>query len=139
MDCGVSCPGSLERKIFYLLENYLKILICSQVSDRCPPGYLFLSLTCSVEAEASSFQSFGTPRGNLCYLKGHQTFPLCLTYKQRTVLCVLPLILSMRSLKRSIEGKPVQFHGSIQIPQINIHRKASAVRGNIPYSIRIPF
>ena len=33
------------------------------------------------------------------------------------VLCVLPLTLSMRSLKRSIEGKPVQFIGSIQIPQ----------------------
>ena len=33
------------------------------------------------------------------------------------VLCVLPLILSMPSLKRSIVGKPVQFYGSIQIPQ----------------------
>ena len=28
------------------------------------------------------------------------------------VLCVLPFILSMRSPKRSIVGKPVQFHGS---------------------------
>ena len=33
------------------------------------------------------------------------------------VLCVLLLILSMRSLKRSIVGKPVQLYGSIQIPQ----------------------
>ena len=33
------------------------------------------------------------------------------------VLCVLPLILSMRSLKRSIVGKPVQLYGSIHIPQ----------------------
>ena len=31
----------LKKKIFYLLENYLKILACSQVSDRCPLGYLF--------------------------------------------------------------------------------------------------
>ena len=36
--------------------------------------------------------------------KGYQIFPLCLTYKQRTVSCVLPLILSMLSLKTSIEG-----------------------------------
>ena len=28
------------KKIFYLLENYLKILACSQVSDSCPLGYL---------------------------------------------------------------------------------------------------
>ena len=33
------------------------------------------------------------------------------------VLCVLPLTLSIRSLKRSIVGKPVQFHGSIKIPE----------------------
>ena len=39
MDCEVSCPLPNE-KIFYLLENYLKILACSQVSDRCPLGYL---------------------------------------------------------------------------------------------------
>ena len=31
------------KKILYLLENYLKILACSQVSDRCPLGYLFSS------------------------------------------------------------------------------------------------
>ena len=55
------------------------------------------------------------------------------------VLCVLPLILSMRSLKRSIVGKPVQYYGSIQIPQSNIHRKAPAVRGNTPYCPRIKF
>ena len=29
------------KKIFYLLENYFKILAGSQVSDRCPLGYLF--------------------------------------------------------------------------------------------------
>ena len=29
------------KKIFNLLENYLKNLACSQVSDRCPLGYLF--------------------------------------------------------------------------------------------------
>ena len=40
MDCGVSCPWPIE-KIFYLLENYLEILACWQVSDRCPLGYLF--------------------------------------------------------------------------------------------------
>ena len=28
------------KKIFNLLENYLKIPACSQVSDRCPLGYL---------------------------------------------------------------------------------------------------
>ena len=28
------------KKIFNLLENYLKILACSQVSDRCPLSYL---------------------------------------------------------------------------------------------------
>ena len=39
MDCRVGCPGPIE-KIFYLLENYLKILACSQVSDHCPLGYL---------------------------------------------------------------------------------------------------
>ena len=33
--------------------------------------------------------------------------------RRELVLCVLPLILSMRSLKRSIVGKPVQFYGSI--------------------------
>ena len=55
------------------------------------------------------------------------------------VICVLPLILSMRLLKRSIVGKPVQFHGSIQIPHSNIHWKAPAVRGNTLYSTRIPF
>ena len=27
--------------MFYLLENYLEILACCQVSDRCPLGYLF--------------------------------------------------------------------------------------------------
>ena len=49
--------------------------------------------------------------------------------RRELVLCVLPLILSMRSLKKSIVGKPVQFQGSIQIPQGIIHRKAPAVRG----------
>ena len=44
------------------------------------------------------------------------------------VLCILPLFLSLRSLKRSIVGKPAQFHGFIQIQQSNIHRKALAVR-----------
>ena len=28
------------QKLFYLLENYFKILVGSQVSDRCPLGYL---------------------------------------------------------------------------------------------------
>ena len=28
------------KKIFSILENYLKILACSQVSDRCPLSYL---------------------------------------------------------------------------------------------------
>ena len=28
------------KKIFYLLENYFKILVGAQVSDRCPLGYL---------------------------------------------------------------------------------------------------
>ena len=45
------------------------------------------------------------------------------------VLRVLPVIYAMRTMKRSIVRKPVQFHGSIQIPQSNIHRKAPAVRG----------
>ena len=41
------------EKIFYLLENYLEILACCQVSDRCPLGYLFsyffaLSLLCAL-------------------------------------------------------------------------------------------
>ena len=43
MDCSVGCPGPIE-KIFYLLENYLKILACSQVIDRCPLGYLSMLL-----------------------------------------------------------------------------------------------
>ena len=55
------------------------------------------------------------------------------------VLCILPLILSMRSLKRSIVEKTVQYHGSIQIPQSNIRWKAPAVRGNTPYCTRTPF
>ena len=55
------------------------------------------------------------------------------------VLCILPLILSMCSLKRSIIGKPVQFHGSIQIPQSNKHRKAPAVCGNTPFCTKTPF
>ena len=54
------------------------------------------------------------------------------------VLCVLPLILSMGSLKRSIVGNPVQFQGSIQTPKNNIHQKAPAVRGNTPYCTRVP-
>ena len=34
--------AALDQLIFfYLLENYLKILACSKVSDRCPLGYLF--------------------------------------------------------------------------------------------------
>ena len=41
-DCGISCPRPFE-KFFYLLENYLHILADSQGSDRCPPGYLFLT------------------------------------------------------------------------------------------------
>ena len=32
------------KKIFNLLENYLKILACSQVSDRCPLGYLSIDV-----------------------------------------------------------------------------------------------
>ena len=43
MDSGVSCPWSIE-KIFYLLENYLRLLANSQVSDRCPLGYLLLNI-----------------------------------------------------------------------------------------------
>ena len=43
MDCRVSCPWPIE-KIFYLLENYLEILACCQVSDRCPLGYLLFSV-----------------------------------------------------------------------------------------------
>ena len=39
------------------------------------------------------------------------------TAHHELVLCVLPLILSLCSLKRSIEGKPVQFHRSKQKPQ----------------------
>ena len=36
--------ATLDQLIFfYLLENYLKILACSKVSDRCPLGYLFVS------------------------------------------------------------------------------------------------
>ena len=34
------------KKIFYLLKNYLKILACSQVSDRCPLGYLLYLMAC---------------------------------------------------------------------------------------------
>ena len=38
------------KKIFNLLENYLKILACSQVSDRCALGYLFfIRLTLTVQ------------------------------------------------------------------------------------------
>ena len=40
LDCGVSRSLPIE-KIFYLLENYFEILAGSQVSDRCPLGYLF--------------------------------------------------------------------------------------------------
>ena len=30
------------KKSFFLIENYFEILVGSQVSDRCPLGYLFL-------------------------------------------------------------------------------------------------
>ena len=68
----------------------------------------------------------------------HCVFNLQAVHRE-LVLCVLPLILSMRSLKKSIVGRPVQFHGSIQIPQSNIHREAPAVRGIYPYCTRIPY
>ena len=45
LDCGVSCPRPIE-KIFYLPENYFKILAGSQVCDRCPLGYALLYVRC---------------------------------------------------------------------------------------------
>ena len=94
-------------------------------------------LFCSILSLRTGILS-SQPRNNW---KGHQTFPLCSTYKQRIVSWYYVFYISFCqcvSLKRSIIGKPVQFHGSIQIPQSNIHRKAPAVRGNTPSRTRIP-
>ena len=57
------------KKIFYLLENYLKILACSQVSDRCPLGYLFLFFLkhtdCHFEVTISWQSEFASGSGEL--------------------------------------------------------------------------
>ena len=56
-----------KKKIFYLLENYFKILAGSQVSDRCPLGYLF-SFVVSVRilfescGESKKFSFYVVPR-----------------------------------------------------------------------------
>ena len=49
------------KKIFNLLENYLKILASSQVSDRFPLGYLYVS-------GSESITSFGEERELICQL-----------------------------------------------------------------------
>ena len=77
---------------------------------------------------------------NVIYWKGHQTFqtfPLCLTYKQRTVSWYY--VLSLRSLKRSIVGLPVQLNGPIHTPPSNIHLKHRRSVETPHYCTRTPF
>ena len=56
-------------KIFNLLENYLKILACSQVSDRCPLGYLFSHI--GTEPLLPEYYQYF--RGVKCLAQGHKT------------------------------------------------------------------
>ena len=41
MECGVSCPWPIEKSFTLKLVKILWWLVGSQVSDRCPLGYLF--------------------------------------------------------------------------------------------------